>query len=139
MILHFFHPLIFKLFFNSTQQSYYLFIYLFIYYCYSSTVFCLFPPALPVIFKLLTWELGYHFQGLGLKKTVSLSDFNITQVLEEDSNQGYLTGDFSKVSVGTSFLYFSEWFWVWISSSLLSENTRYNYASSPSTHNLKVL
>ncbi|XP_053769075.1 M-phase inducer phosphatase 3 isoform X3 [Desmodus rotundus] len=35
--------------------------------------------------------------GLGLKKTVSLSDFNITQVLEEDSNQGYLTGDFSKV------------------------------------------
>ncbi|KAF6080755.1 cell division cycle 25C [Phyllostomus discolor] len=36
-------------------------------------------------------------KGLGLKKTVSHCDFNITQMLEEDSNQRYLTGDFSKV------------------------------------------
>ncbi|XP_070271006.1 M-phase inducer phosphatase 3 isoform X4 [Myotis yumanensis] len=35
--------------------------------------------------------------GLGLKKTVSLCDINATQMLEEASNQGYLTGDFSKV------------------------------------------
>ncbi|XP_035869862.1 M-phase inducer phosphatase 3 isoform X3 [Phyllostomus discolor] len=37
-------------------------------------------------------------KGLGLKKTVSHCDFNITQMLEEDSNQRYLTGDFSKVA-----------------------------------------
>ncbi|KAM5301094.1 M-phase inducer phosphatase 3-like isoform 2-T2 [Glossophaga mutica] len=36
-------------------------------------------------------------KDLGLKKTISLCDFNVTQMLEEDSNQGYLTGDFSKV------------------------------------------
>ncbi|EPQ16931.1 M-phase inducer phosphatase 3 [Myotis brandtii] len=36
-------------------------------------------------------------KGLGLKKTVSLCDINATQMLEEASNQGYLTGDFSKV------------------------------------------
>ncbi|KAM9694954.1 M-phase inducer phosphatase 3 [Trichechus inunguis] len=36
-------------------------------------------------------------QGLGLKKTVSLCDIRVTQVLEEDSNQGHLIGDFSKV------------------------------------------
>lgn len=35
-------------------------------------------------------------KGLDLK-TVSLCDINTTQMLEEDSNQGYLTGDFSKV------------------------------------------
>uniref|UniRef100_A0A7N5K8M2 M-phase inducer phosphatase n=1 Tax=Ailuropoda melanoleuca TaxID=9646 RepID=A0A7N5K8M2_AILME len=38
-------------------------------------------------------------KGLGLKKTVSLCDINITQMLEEDSNQGSLIGDFSKVCV----------------------------------------
>ncbi|XP_064452031.1 M-phase inducer phosphatase 3 isoform X2 [Mirounga angustirostris] len=37
-------------------------------------------------------------KGLGLKKTVSLCDINITQMLEEDSNQGSLIGDFSKVA-----------------------------------------
>ncbi|KAM9252890.1 M-phase inducer phosphatase 3 isoform 2-T2 [Dugong dugon] len=36
-------------------------------------------------------------KGLGLKKTVSLCDIRVTQVLEEDSNQGHLIGDFSKV------------------------------------------
>ncbi|XP_011945794.1 PREDICTED: M-phase inducer phosphatase 3 isoform X1 [Cercocebus atys] len=36
-------------------------------------------------------------KGLHLKKTVSLCDINITQMLEEDSNQGHLIGDFSKV------------------------------------------
>ncbi|XP_049729697.1 M-phase inducer phosphatase 3 isoform X1 [Elephas maximus indicus] len=36
-------------------------------------------------------------QGLGLKKTVSLCDISITQILEEDSNKGHLIGDFSKV------------------------------------------
>ncbi|CAK6446092.1 unnamed protein product [Pipistrellus nathusii] len=36
-------------------------------------------------------------KGLGLKKTVSLCDINATQMLEAASNQGYLTGDFSKV------------------------------------------
>ncbi|PNI49807.1 CDC25C isoform 8 [Pan troglodytes] len=36
-------------------------------------------------------------KGLRLKKTVSLCDINITQMLEEDSNQGHLIGDFSKV------------------------------------------
>ncbi|XP_023387754.1 M-phase inducer phosphatase 3 isoform X9 [Pteropus vampyrus] len=35
-------------------------------------------------------------KDLCLKK-VSLCDINITQMLEEDPNQGYLTGDFSKV------------------------------------------
>ncbi|KAM6224280.1 M-phase inducer phosphatase 3 [Rhynchocyon petersi] len=35
-------------------------------------------------------------QGLGLKKTVSLCDISITQILEEE---GHLTGDFSKVCV----------------------------------------
>ncbi|XP_037658117.1 M-phase inducer phosphatase 3 isoform X3 [Choloepus didactylus] len=38
-------------------------------------------------------------KGLGLKKTVSLCDVNMTQMLEEDSNQGHLTGDFSRVCV----------------------------------------
>uniref|UniRef100_A0A9L0IVT2 M-phase inducer phosphatase n=1 Tax=Equus asinus TaxID=9793 RepID=A0A9L0IVT2_EQUAS len=38
-------------------------------------------------------------KGLGLKKTVSLCDVNITHMLEEDSNQGHLIGDFSKVCV----------------------------------------
>uniref|UniRef100_A0A2I2YHQ5 M-phase inducer phosphatase n=1 Tax=Gorilla gorilla gorilla TaxID=9595 RepID=A0A2I2YHQ5_GORGO len=36
-------------------------------------------------------------KGLRLKKTVSLCEINITQMLEEDSNQGHLIGDFSKV------------------------------------------
>ncbi|XP_057590006.1 M-phase inducer phosphatase 3 isoform X3 [Hippopotamus amphibius kiboko] len=36
-------------------------------------------------------------KGLGLKKMVSLCNINMTQMLEEDSNQGPLTGDFSKV------------------------------------------
>lgn len=36
-------------------------------------------------------------KGLCLKKTVSLRDINAIQMLEEDPNQGYLTGDFSKV------------------------------------------
>ncbi|XP_036280900.1 M-phase inducer phosphatase 3 isoform X1 [Pipistrellus kuhlii] len=36
-------------------------------------------------------------KGLGLRKTVSLCDINATQMLEAASNQGYLTGDFSKV------------------------------------------
>uniref|UniRef100_A0A8C7BE30 M-phase inducer phosphatase n=1 Tax=Neovison vison TaxID=452646 RepID=A0A8C7BE30_NEOVI len=36
-------------------------------------------------------------KGLGLKKTVSLCDINVIQMLEEDSNQGSLIGDFSKV------------------------------------------
>ncbi|XP_012662530.1 M-phase inducer phosphatase 3 [Otolemur garnettii] len=35
--------------------------------------------------------------GLGLKKTASLCDINIPQMLEEDANQGHLIGDFSKV------------------------------------------
>uniref|UniRef100_A0A2K6RRT4 M-phase inducer phosphatase n=1 Tax=Rhinopithecus roxellana TaxID=61622 RepID=A0A2K6RRT4_RHIRO len=38
-------------------------------------------------------------KGLHLKKTVSLCDIKITQMLEEDSNQGHLIGDFSKVCV----------------------------------------
>ncbi|XP_076994706.1 M-phase inducer phosphatase 3 isoform X5 [Tamandua tetradactyla] len=42
---------------------------------------------------------SFHLQVLGLKKTVSLSDVNITRMLEEDSNQRHLTGDFSKVCV----------------------------------------
>uniref|UniRef100_A0A2K5CRG0 M-phase inducer phosphatase n=1 Tax=Aotus nancymaae TaxID=37293 RepID=A0A2K5CRG0_AOTNA len=36
-------------------------------------------------------------KGLHLKKTVSLCDINIAEMLEEDSNQGHLIGDFSKV------------------------------------------
>uniref|UniRef100_A0A2K6S5N8 M-phase inducer phosphatase n=1 Tax=Saimiri boliviensis boliviensis TaxID=39432 RepID=A0A2K6S5N8_SAIBB len=36
-------------------------------------------------------------KGLHLKKTVSLCDINITEMLEEDSNQDHLIGDFSKV------------------------------------------
>ncbi|XP_031528877.1 M-phase inducer phosphatase 3 isoform X4 [Vicugna pacos] len=40
-------------------------------------------------------ELG---KGLGLKKMASLCDINMTQMLEEDSNQGPLIGDFSKVA-----------------------------------------
>ncbi|XP_045140944.1 M-phase inducer phosphatase 3 [Echinops telfairi] len=36
-------------------------------------------------------------QGLGLKQTVSLSNMSVTQMLEDDSNLGYLIGDFSKV------------------------------------------
>uniref|UniRef100_A0A8C6CR62 M-phase inducer phosphatase n=1 Tax=Moschus moschiferus TaxID=68415 RepID=A0A8C6CR62_MOSMO len=39
-------------------------------------------------------ELG---KGLGLKKMVSLCDIDMIQMLEEDSNQGPLIGDFSKV------------------------------------------
>ncbi|XP_021568669.1 M-phase inducer phosphatase 3 [Carlito syrichta] len=38
-------------------------------------------------------------KGLGIKKTVSLCDISFTQMLEEDSNWGHLTGDFSKVCV----------------------------------------
>ncbi|XP_058135331.1 M-phase inducer phosphatase 3 isoform X3 [Dasypus novemcinctus] len=38
-------------------------------------------------------------KGLDLKKTVSPCDINIPQMLEEDSNQGHLIGDFSKVCV----------------------------------------
>ncbi|XP_032106282.1 M-phase inducer phosphatase 3 isoform X2 [Sapajus apella] len=37
-------------------------------------------------------------KGLHLKKTVSLCDINIIEMLEEDSNQGHLIGDFSKVA-----------------------------------------
>ncbi|XP_078216514.1 M-phase inducer phosphatase 3 isoform X4 [Callithrix jacchus] len=37
-------------------------------------------------------------KGLHLKKTVSLCDVNITEMLEKDSNQGHLIGDFSKVA-----------------------------------------
>ncbi|KAM9732298.1 M-phase inducer phosphatase 3 isoform 5-T9 [Dama dama] len=37
-------------------------------------------------------------KDLGLKKMVSLCDINMTQMLEEDSNQGPLIGDFSKVA-----------------------------------------
>ncbi|XP_069339795.1 M-phase inducer phosphatase 3 isoform X4 [Eulemur rufifrons] len=37
-------------------------------------------------------------KGLGLRKTASLCDINIPQMLEEDSKQGDLTGDFSKVA-----------------------------------------
>ncbi|XP_032332731.1 M-phase inducer phosphatase 3 isoform X4 [Camelus ferus] len=37
-------------------------------------------------------------KGLGLKKMASLCDINMTQMLEEDSNQGPLIGDFSKVA-----------------------------------------
>ncbi|XP_049641969.1 M-phase inducer phosphatase 3 isoform X1 [Suncus etruscus] len=37
--------------------------------------------------------------GASLKKTTSLCDINIIQMLEEDSNQGHLIGDFSKVCV----------------------------------------
>uniref|UniRef100_A0A2K5RP71 M-phase inducer phosphatase 3 n=1 Tax=Cebus imitator TaxID=2715852 RepID=A0A2K5RP71_CEBIM len=36
-------------------------------------------------------------KGLHLKKTVSLCDINIIEMLEEDSNQGHLIGDFSKI------------------------------------------
>ncbi|KAG8506563.1 M-phase inducer phosphatase 3, partial [Galemys pyrenaicus] len=36
-------------------------------------------------------------KGSALKKTVSLCDINIIQTLGEDSNQGHLIGDFSKV------------------------------------------
>ncbi|XP_008571015.1 PREDICTED: M-phase inducer phosphatase 3 [Galeopterus variegatus] len=38
-------------------------------------------------------------KGLGLKKTISLCDINITHMLEEDSNHEHLIGDFSKVCV----------------------------------------
>ncbi|XP_055980751.1 M-phase inducer phosphatase 3 [Sorex fumeus] len=37
--------------------------------------------------------------NMGLKKTISLCDINISQMLEDDFNQGYLIGDFSKVCV----------------------------------------
>ncbi|XP_055286133.1 M-phase inducer phosphatase 3 isoform X2 [Moschus berezovskii] len=37
-------------------------------------------------------------KGLGLKKIVSLCDIDMIQMLEEDSNQGPLIGDFSKVA-----------------------------------------
>ncbi|XP_029074403.1 M-phase inducer phosphatase 3 isoform X3 [Monodon monoceros] len=37
-------------------------------------------------------------KGLGIKKMISLCDINMTQMLEEDSNQGPLIGDFSKVA-----------------------------------------
>ncbi|XP_043444852.1 M-phase inducer phosphatase 3 isoform X3 [Prionailurus bengalensis] len=40
-----------------------------------------------------------EIKGLGLKKAVSLCDINITQMLEEESDQGSLIGDFSKVCV----------------------------------------
>ncbi|EPY84434.1 hypothetical protein CB1_000475027, partial [Camelus ferus] len=39
-------------------------------------------------------------KGLGLKKMASLCDINMTQMLEEDSNQGPLIGDFSKRTLG---------------------------------------
>lgn len=38
-------------------------------------------------------------KGFYLRKTISLSDINITEMLEEDANQGRLIGDFSKVCV----------------------------------------
>ncbi|XP_004686827.1 PREDICTED: M-phase inducer phosphatase 3 [Condylura cristata] len=38
-------------------------------------------------------------KGSALKKTVSLCDVNVIQMLEDDSNQGHLIGDFSKVCV----------------------------------------
>lgn len=38
-------------------------------------------------------------QGVGPKKTLSLCDINIAHMLEEESNQGHLIGDFSKVCV----------------------------------------
>ncbi|XP_044931391.1 M-phase inducer phosphatase 3 isoform X3 [Mustela putorius furo] len=47
--------------------------------------------------ELRKWGDSCHPQGLGLKKTVSLCDINVIQMLEEDSNQGSLIGDFSKV------------------------------------------
>ncbi|XP_004610042.2 M-phase inducer phosphatase 3 [Sorex araneus] len=37
--------------------------------------------------------------SVGLKKTISLCDISISQMLEEDFNQGHLIGDFSKVCV----------------------------------------
>ncbi|XP_051699387.1 M-phase inducer phosphatase 3 isoform X9 [Oryctolagus cuniculus] len=37
-------------------------------------------------------------QGVGPKKTLSLCDINIAHMLEEESNQGHLIGDFSKVA-----------------------------------------
>ncbi|XP_065729578.1 M-phase inducer phosphatase 3 isoform X3 [Phocoena phocoena] len=37
-------------------------------------------------------------KGLGIKKMISLCDINMAQMLEEDSNQGPLIGDFSKVA-----------------------------------------
>uniref|UniRef100_A0A4X1V802 M-phase inducer phosphatase n=2 Tax=Sus scrofa TaxID=9823 RepID=A0A4X1V802_PIG len=37
-------------------------------------------------------------KGLGVKKMVSLCNINMIQMLEEDSNQGPLIGDFSKVA-----------------------------------------
>ncbi|XP_042636641.1 M-phase inducer phosphatase 3 [Orycteropus afer afer] len=36
-------------------------------------------------------------KALGLKKTISLCDVSVNQILEEDSDQGHLIGDFSKV------------------------------------------
>lgn len=55
---------------------------------------------------------------------VSLCDINMTQMLEEDSNQGPLIGDFSKVSLVTPILYFILYFGS--ESSLLAEDTRFN-------------
>ncbi|XP_062045059.1 M-phase inducer phosphatase 3 isoform X2 [Lepus europaeus] len=37
-------------------------------------------------------------KGVGPKKTLSLCDVNIAHMLEEESNQGHLIGDFSKVA-----------------------------------------
>ncbi|XP_021111548.1 M-phase inducer phosphatase 3 isoform X2 [Heterocephalus glaber] len=48
-----------------------------------------------VEFSLEDQEVTKH---LGLKKTVSLSDINISQMLKKDSNAGHLIGDFSKVA-----------------------------------------
>uniref|UniRef100_A0A5F9DJD9 M-phase inducer phosphatase n=1 Tax=Oryctolagus cuniculus TaxID=9986 RepID=A0A5F9DJD9_RABIT len=44
---------------------------------------------------------GYKMfrKGVGPKKTLSLCDINIAHMLEEESNQGHLIGDFSKVCV----------------------------------------
>lgn len=76
---------------------------------------------------------GILSQDLGLKKMVSLCDINMTQMLEEDSNQGPLTGDFSKVSLVTPILYFILYFGS--ESYLLAEDTKFNsYVSSASTH-----
>uniref|UniRef100_H0WZP1 M-phase inducer phosphatase n=1 Tax=Otolemur garnettii TaxID=30611 RepID=H0WZP1_OTOGA len=52
------------------------------------------PPPLKVNYCSMMSQLS---RGLGLKKTASLCDINIPQMLEEDANQGHLIGDFSKV------------------------------------------
>nr|XP_055158337.1 M-phase inducer phosphatase 3 isoform X3 [Nyctereutes procyonoides] len=57
--------------------------------------------AVEIFDELMTFSLEDQEEGkgLGLKKTVSLCDINIIQMLEEDSYQGSLIGDFSKVCV----------------------------------------